>query len=63
MKESEDIGVMVNAWMARVGANGIGEFAIEHPDHFAAAYDAARTMLDEIPEDQLRQIDAGKPAK
>lgn len=54
---------MVNTWMARVGAAGIGDFAIEHPDHFEAAYDAAQTMLDEIPEDQLHQIDAGKPAK
>lgn len=62
MKQSEDVGFMVNGVMLRLGV-GIGDLATKHPEEFEMLYDAARTMLEEIPEDQLRQIDAGKPPK
>lgn len=62
-KDSPDVGIMLNGIMTRLGVNGVGELARDHFAHFAVIFEAAQSMIEEIPEDQLHRIDAGKPAK
>lgn len=61
MKMSEDVRVLFTTACATRGHESVVDLARLDPEVFDALYDAAFSMLEEIPEDQLRSLGKGKP--
>lgn len=60
MAMDEDTRTLFLSALATRGLANVGELAVSDPEAFATLYEGARSMVDQIPEADLRSAGQGK---